>query len=102
LFDVVCPCCQAELKVDPKKEAHALLQAPEALLPLLKEQQAVMELLGKIKVDALASALVTPKGAAAQLARAADVSALSACMGQALARRVAGQARLPTPPLCRW
>jgi len=59
---------RAEKKVDPAREVRALLAAPAALLPALKGQQAVLESLAKMKVDALAEAVSPPKGAAAGLA----------------------------------
>jgi valyl-tRNA synthetase len=64
---------RAEKKVDPKREVRALLSAPAALLPGLKAQQAVMESLAKMKVEALAESVSPPKGAAAGLAGAVQV-----------------------------
>jgi valyl-tRNA synthetase len=64
---------RAEKKVDLKREVAALIAAPAAQLPLLKELQPVMESLAKMKVSALAESVSPPKGAAAGLAGTVQV-----------------------------
>jgi valyl-tRNA synthetase len=59
---------RAEMKVDERKEVTVLLAAPSALLPLLKADQALLELLGRLKVGALAEQVAKPQGAAQALA----------------------------------
>jgi valyl-tRNA synthetase len=64
---------RAEKKVDLKREVRALIAAPAAVLPALRELQPVMESLAKMKVESLGESVAAPKGAAAGLAGSAQV-----------------------------
>ena len=64
---------RAELKVELRKEVDVLIAAPAAVLAVLRDQQAIMEPLAKMKITVFAEALTPPKGAMAALAGQAQV-----------------------------